>query len=341
LSSDGSVYAWGNNDRGQLGDSTPGSNSTPVKVGGLLSGITVTAIAAGELHSLALSSDGNVYAWGNNDRGQLGDDTTTFSPTPVKVGGLLSGIKVTALTAGSYYSLAAGSDGNVYAWGDNPNGQLGDGTTTGSPTPVKVTGLFSGVTVTALAAGRSHSLALRSDGSVYAWGDNMDGQLGDNTTQPRSTAAPVCAPGRAGCATDPTARLTGVTAIAAGGYHSLAAGSDGTVYAWGNNDRGQLGDGTTDLSLTPVKLGGPLSGIKITALAAGFYHSMAVSSRGTVYAWGSNELGQLGNGTSDNYPHPTPKAVHGLPAGVTITAIAAGIYHSLTAIVVPQTTPAH
>lgn len=184
-----------------------------------------------------------------------------------------------SLTA-SAHSLVL-SDGTAWAWGTNQDGQLGDGATTDSATPLAVSGLHD---VIAVASGGSHSLAVTADGKVWSWGANGSGQLG--TGNNADSAVPVEVPG-----------LGGITAVAAGGYHSLALGGDGTVWAWGENSSGQLGDGTTVNRNAPVQV---KSLTDIVAVAAGKVHSMALARDGTVWAWGGNYDGQLGDGTVDN-----------------------------------------
>ncbi|RKG50096.1 kelch-like protein [Corallococcus sp. AB011P] len=298
LKQDGTVWAWGSNGQGQLGDGTGADRLTPVQVQGLTG---VAAFAAGSLHSLAVKQDGTVWAWGTNN-GQLGDGTTTQRLTPVQVQGLTG---VAALAAGIHHTLALKQDGTVWAWGYNGQGQLGDGTITQRLTPVQVQGLTG---VAALAAGSLHSLALKQDGTVWAWGDNTQGQLGDGTTTQRRT--PVQVPG-----------LTGVAAITGGNSHSLALKQDGTVWAWGDNTQGQLGDGTTTQRLTPVQMQG-LTGI--AALAGGNSHSLALKQDGTVWAWGDNTYGRLGDGTTTQ--RLTPVQVPGLTG---VATLAGGASHSL------------
>ncbi|WP_025620196.1 chromosome condensation regulator RCC1, partial [Salinispora cortesiana] len=185
------ILAWGDNNDGELGDGTTTDSSTPVEVS-LPAGTTVTAIAAGHDHSLAVTSAGTALAWGDNRFGQLGDETTTDSITPVDVS-LLAGTTVTAIAAGDDHSFAVTSAGAALAWGDNDRGELGDGTTTRSSTPVPVS-LPAGTTVTAIAGGIAHGLALTSAGKVLAWGLNSDGQLGDGTTADSSTPVEVSLP---------------------------------------------------------------------------------------------------------------------------------------------------
>ncbi len=234
----------------------------------------------------AVAAD-TILAWGDNSFGQFGNGTTTSSRTPVAVR-LPAGTTVTAIAGSDTHSLALTSAGTVLAWGGNTFGQLGDGTTTSSSTPVAVR-LPAGTTVTAIAAGANHSLAITSTGAVFAWGENRAGQLGDGTTTSSSTPVAVRLP--AG---------TTVTAIAGGLGHSLAVTSTGTTLAWGGNARGQLGDGTTTGSSTPITVKLPPA----TAVAAGDFHSLALTATDTVHAWGANSFGQLGDGSTSDSSTP-------------------------------------
>ncbi|TFG82852.1 MAG: RCC1 repeat-containing protein, partial [Spirochaetales bacterium] len=276
LKSDGTVWTWGDNSYGQLGDGTTTERTTPV-LDSVLSG--VVAIAAGGCHTVALKSDGTVWTWGSNDYGQLGDGTTTDSPTPVPVSSL-SG--VTAIAAGYQHTVALKSDdGTVWTWGWNDYGQLGDDTTTDSPTPVPVSSLSG---VAAIAAGGVHTVAQWSGGgTVWTWGSNDYGQLGDGTIIDRYTPVPLTS-------------LSGVASFAAGLCHTVALKSnDGTVWTWGNNSYGQLGDGTIIERHTPVKV---FSLSEVASIAAGGVHTVALKSNGTVWTWGCNEFGQLGDDTT-------------------------------------------
>ncbi len=238
----GAAKCWGDNSAAQIGDGTTNPALTPIQVSGLTSG--VTSVAAGNVHSCALTSAGAVKCWGTNTNGQLGDNTQTNRLTPVAVSGLASG--VAAIVAGAAHTCALTTGGAVKCWGKNSWGQLGDNTVTQRLTPVSVSGLASGVV--AIAAGQFHTCAVTSAGLVKCWGNNTNGQLGDNSVTQRLT--PVTVSGIA----------SGATAVAAGNAHTCAVVSGG-VKCWGLNANGQLGDGTQNQSLIPVSAVGLTSGI--------------------------------------------------------------------------------
>jgi alpha-tubulin suppressor-like RCC1 family protein len=316
------VVAWGFNDRGQLGNGTTIDSNVPVAVTGL-SG--VKAIAAGQYSSLALLKNGTVMAWGDGQGGALGNGSLTESNKPVTVcavgatapcstgkGNVLT--KVKAVAAGGSTNLALLKNGTVVAWGGNSQGQLGIGasTTTGCSCinkPVAVTGLSS---VTALAEGSSgFSLALLKTGSLMAWGNNAAGQLGNGTT----TAADVPAA---------VSGVKGVKAIAVGMAHGLALLENGSVMAWGANDAGQVGNGNVGSDVeSPVAVSG-LSGV--TAIAAGYFHSLALLNNAKVMAWGWDEYGELGDDTKVDAGVPLPVAVSGLSG---VSSLAGGEFFSL------------
>nr|WP_232346866.1 InlB B-repeat-containing protein [Bifidobacterium polysaccharolyticum] len=276
--------------------------------------------------SLAVGSDGNAYAWGDNTYGQLGDGTTTQRTTPVivkKPAGAPEDFTYVQVSAGGQHSLALGSDGYAYAWGHNDSGQLGnDSIPTGqfnsnarSLVPVRVrdpdstTDTSKGLKVTQVSAGYDHSLAMDSNGNAYAWGDDKYGQLGDRTTIQQTTPVMVKKPDHKTYADLPE-DFTYVQ-VSAGGDHSLAVGSDGYAYAWGYNYYGQLGNNTSDdHSSIPVRVLDPDSptdaskGLKTIQVSGGQEHSLAVDSEGHVYAWGLNSYGQLGDNTRNNRTIP-------------------------------------
>jgi len=313
----GEVLAWGDDEFGQLGTGSSGGTSG-VPVQSLLPpGVTVTAVAAGDGHSLAVTSAGGVLAWGDNVSGQLGTGDNQNSSSPVFVQ-IPPGTFITAIAAGDEHSLALTSTGTLLAWGNNSAGQLGNPQVAGPPNtnvPVDVE-LPAGVTVTAVAAGGQHSLAVKSTGQALGWGSNFNGELGNGSTGESLTPVPVSLP--AG---------TAVTSVTAGESHSVARTATGGALAWGLNDQGQLGDGTNDDSTLPVPVSVP-SGTTVTAVASGAIgnHTLALTSAGQVLAWGSNQDGQLGNGSTVGSDTPGQVA---LPTGTTVTAVAAAGAHSV------------
>ncbi|WP_233582418.1 RCC1 domain-containing protein [Corallococcus sp. CA053C] len=347
---DGTVWAAGNNSGGRLGNGSTVNSTTPVQVSGV-SGIV--AVSTAYSHSLALRSDGTVWAWGDNTSGQLGDGTTVQRLTAVQVSGL-SG--VVAVAAGGSFSVALRDDGTLRTWGNNSHGQLGDGSTTNRLLPGPVSNLGG---VTSISAGGSHVLALRSDGVLWSWGGNDSGQQGDGTSSDRLTPLQVSGVTNvksvdAGNEHSLVARsdgtvwiwgyiitsqqnggwggyfsrsptqvvgLTGIVAVSAGWYHSLALRSDNTLWAWGKNLGGQLGTGNRQVAITPQQVSGPGG---IVSMSAGGEHSLAVRADGTLWAWGDNEYGQRGDGTTGAQTRAAQ--VPGLSA---LVAVAAGGNHAL------------
>lgn len=369
----GTVWAWGDNSSGQLGDSAPANSmhtfpprATPVQLPYVSS---VTDIAAGYHHTVALLNDNSVMDWGLNNKGQLGANsqlkTTENSNVPMHVS--LAPSAMTKIAAGYQHTLALKDDGTVWAWGWNLLGALGYASLdcanpvygqfvwTCSDVPTQVTGITG--SVTAIAGGLDHTLAVTQDGQVWSWGRNDTGQLGTlnvscnkSITQILTIYDPkmgdlVFSPPDSACNTTPVPvnAIPGtITAVSAGTRHSVALMSDGTVWTWGGNHYGQLGytpgvnflTGTDNCVITsafqmtcsyePKQVQGL---DHIVAISAGSDHTLALKGDGTVWAWGYNNNGQLGTGTSSGEsPVQTPVQVTGLTG---ITAIAAGAYHSL------------
>lgn len=278
LASDGTVWAWGLNSSGQIGDGTVVSAYEPVH----LALSSIVAVAAGNYHSVALASDGTVYTWGYNVAGQLGNNTTanTSSPAPV------SGIQAAAIAAGPNHTLVVSTNGTVWAWGENGSGQLGDGSTTRRLTPVQMTGIAN---ATAVAAGTVTSHILLADGTLRATGWNGSGTIGDGTTTQRTTPVVV-------------STLTDILEIVTAHTHVVARRADGTVWTWGGNSNGELGLGDRTLRTLPTQIPGLSS---IGSIGTGVYNTYAVTAEdaplgagGTVFAWGANSNGQLGDGTT-------------------------------------------
>ena len=284
LKSDGTVWAWGFNADGELGNNSTTQSNVPVQVNDLTGAFylsSISAIAAGYHHSLAAKSDGTVRAWGYNSNGELGNNSTSNSSLPVQVEdstgtSYLRG--VIAVAAGDLFSLALKSDGTVWAWGYNGEGELGNtNVPLGSRLPVQVedpsgTSYLTGIT--AISASGTHGLALKSDGTAWSWGGNGSGQLGNNSTVGSTLPVQV---------KDPTGAsfLTGIVTVEAGDSDSLALKNDGSAWAWGANASGQLGSNSTTASSLPVQVKGPagasyLSGV--VAIAADLIHSIAIGN---------------------------------------------------------------
>ena len=288
LKSDGTVWAWGGNFVGQLGDGTYTNTVTPVQISGLSS---VTSLGGRGYHNLAIKSNGTVWAWGWNSRGQLGHDTST-TPCPAPLAGTCSNVPVQVIgitnpltvTGGGFFSLALMPNHTLKAWGANESGQLGDGSYTDRPAPVDVSSALSNVVQ--VSAGWRHAVALTSAGTVWTWGDNAYGEIGNGMTSTTGISVPFQVPG-----------FSNVLAVSGGDRFTAMLKADGTVWTWGWNSFGQLGDGTFTDRSTPVQVVG-LS--NVIAIAARDYHTLAIKSDGSVWAWGSGGNGELGNNKTAN-----------------------------------------
>ncbi|MCL2444968.1 IPT/TIG domain-containing protein [Candidatus Saccharibacteria bacterium] len=301
LDSSGQIFAWGSNAFGQLGNGTTTASNVPVAVdmSGVLAGRDIIQIAAGSNHSLALDSEGRVFAWGMNVWGQLGNSTgtTTASNTPVAVdmSGALHGRSIVQIEAGETHSLALDSEGQIFAWGNNWEFQLGIYLSDTYTTPVAVdtTGVLAGRTIVQIVAGDNHTLALDSEGQIFAWGMSLDGQIGSGETT--SMLTPV--------AVDTTGVLAGrtIVQVLADGNLSFAIDDTGNMFAWGTNWAGQFGNGGDFLnSNVPVEVDitGVLAGRNITQIAINGTYVLALDDAGNMFAWGENWAGQFGNGTN-------------------------------------------
>jgi alpha-tubulin suppressor-like RCC1 family protein len=266
------IYAWGDNAQGQLATSSSDVAGRLERIT-LPSGLGPEAVSAGSYHSLAVGSDEALFAWGGNRYGQLGDGTTTARARPERIV-LAPGVTPVAISAGGQGSMAIGSDGQLYAWGSGMYGQLGDGTTGADRLRPEKIVLADGVAPVAISDGYDAALAIGSNGRLYAWGSNLFGQLGDGTRATfhawpeQITLAPGVVP----------------KAISAGYQASLAVGSDGRLYSWGDNCCGQIGDGTHINRTTPERVTLAL-GVAPTAISEGG-ESLVIGSDGRIYGWG-------------------------------------------------------
>jgi alpha-tubulin suppressor-like RCC1 family protein len=306
----GPLLAWGEDSDGQLGDGSTMIEYGPVAVNAPF-GLRANQARAGSF-AIAVNSSGQVYAWGRGNQGELGNGSFTSRSRPVRVH-LPKGVRVTSARAGFEFAIALTSTGKVLTWGAGGTGDLGNGRRANHDLPVSVR-LPRGVRITAVTAGADFAAALTSTGRVLTWGDNFVGELGNG--KKASSASPVYAS---------LPRGTKIRAIAAGTDRVFAVTSAGALLAWGANNFGDLGVGASGLHRTPVRVHLP-RGVKVTSASAGLQHSLALTTTGRVLAWGSNQGGQLGDGTLTG--RNTPVFVH-LPRAAHIVAIAAGRYHSL------------
>ncbi len=339
-------YGWGDNYYGQIGNSTLTPSSVPVAVtnSGVLAGKVISQLAQGEHHTVALCTDGSVYTWGRNVSGQLGDGSYTGSNVPVAVStsvpsDLYGGFKVVAIAAGEDFTLALRADGTVVGWGENGEGQLGVSDRTDRLYPTKIlnymygSALYPNKKVVAIAAGRAHSVALCTDGTVVAWGRCGDGQLGNNdygTFPYYNEHTPVQVNTDSG-----VSALYGktVTKIVAARDSTLALCSDGTVVGWGDNGYGVLGTGGSGYPVpvaADASSGSALEGKTVTRISTSGTHSVALCSDGSIAAWGENAHGQLGNNstTSSAVPVTMSAASGSALLGKTVVKISAGYRRS-------------
>ena len=299
LKDDGTLWGWGYNGYGQVGDSTTANKYTPVQIG---ADDDWLAIRGGDFHTLGIKEDGALWTWGHNTYGQLGDSTTTNRTTPIRIA---AGSYWQDISAGSYHSLAIKDDGTLWAWGYNANGQLGSGTETDAHSPVQVSSDTDWIKIS---AGGFHSLALKEDGTLWATGYNTHGQIGNGTTTTTFTWEQV------GADND-------WADISAGGYHTLAVKKDGSLWGWGLNIYYELGDNTRTTRYLPTRIGADSNW---RSVVGGSFHSVALKKDDSIWAWGFNAHGQVGDSTSSNKMIPTR-----IGADTNWQSITAGAYHTL------------
>ncbi|WES98168.1 T9SS type A sorting domain-containing protein [Chryseobacterium arthrosphaerae] len=281
LKNDGTLWAWGDNYDGSLGDGTFIDRYTPVKIG---SSANWTKICAGLTHAAGIKTDGTLWTWGYNYNGQLGDGTTIKRNTPAQIGSDTDWITI---AGGNAHTVAIKMDGTLWAWGDNRWGQLGDGTNVNKSVPIQV---GTATDWKSVASKGNHTLAIKTDGTLWGWGDNTYGQLGNGTL----TASNV-----------PVQIGTSANWVAAEGARlsSIGIKTDGTLWTWGDNRWGQLGDGTLISKIVPTQIG---TETDWQNFSIGFNSStIATKTDGTLWTWGYNALGQLGDGTQIHRSVPT------------------------------------
>jgi len=342
---DATVSCWGANGDGRLGDGTPTQRNTPAQISSLGTGRTAVAISSGLYHTCAILDDASVSCWGGNSVGQLGDGTTTHRYTPTQISSLGTGRTAVAISSGAAHTCAILDDASVSCWGNNAQGQLGDETTTDRGTPTQTSSLGTGRTAVAITSGYYHTCAVLDDASVSCWGRNNYAQLGDETYTDRNTPTQTSSLGttvnpRTVALSErdfdgdgilnifdvhhnlPYSEIT----ISSGGYHTCTILDDGSVSCWGRNSNGQLGDGTTTNRSTPTQTLSFGTGRTAVAISSGSSHTCAILDDGSASCWGNNAQGKLGDGTKTDRNRPTQTLSLGI--GRTAVAISSGEMHT-------------
>jgi len=273
------LWAWGNNDYGQLGDGTTTNRSFPVQIG---SDTNWSAISAGERHSVGLKSDGTLWGWGKNDYGELGDGTTIQRNSPIQES--TGATNWSTIATANTTTIALKSNGTLWTMGSNIYGEIGDGTTTHRAIPTQI---GSDSNWSAIDGGSMRIVALKSNGTLWSWGRNWYGEIGIGSTTDWNEP-PVATPTQIGSDSN-------WSAIASGFAHTIALKSNGTLWAWGKNEWGPIGDGTLTNRTTPKQIG---SGYNGATIEAGGDHNIVLKSDGTLWTWGHNNSGQIGDGTN-------------------------------------------
>jgi alpha-tubulin suppressor-like RCC1 family protein len=302
IRANGTAWGWGRNNFGQLGDGSTTNRSSPVSVVG---GFTdwVQLGSSGQYHRAGIRLNGTAWSWGRNGYGSLGDNTTTNRSSPVSVvGGFTDWVQV---SCGLSNTVAIRANGTAWGWGRNYWGNLGDNTTTNRSSPVSVVGGFTDWVQ--IAGGEQHTAAIRSNGTAWAWGQNYLGQLGNNTTTNRSSPVSV------------VGGFTDWVQVSCGSYHTVAIRANGTAWAWGSNNSGQVGDNTATSRSSPVSVvGGFTDWVQISASSRSAF-AVAIRANGTAWAWGLGASGNLGDGSTTNRSSPV-SVVGGFTDWVQISA---------------------
>ncbi|WP_300564983.1 T9SS type A sorting domain-containing protein [Flavobacterium sp.] len=284
VKADGTLWAWGHNDLGQLGIGNTNNKSIPTQVGSATNWVFVSS---GYGTSFGIKADGTLWGWGDNQFSKIGDGTSTNRTSPVQIGTATNWLSVDSKN----HTVAVKTDGTLWAWGFNSTGQLGNGTSSNSVYGTTPSQVGTDTNWLAANAGSDATIALKTNGTLWACGDNTYGQLGNGLSGNNTLVNPrVFVLTQIGTAND-------WQKISLGNTHNLAIKTNGTLWVWGSNDKGQLGDGTTTLKNVPTQIGTGIDWDKVSATTS---HSIAVKKDGTLWAWGNNNSGQLGNGTSSS-----------------------------------------
>jgi alpha-tubulin suppressor-like RCC1 family protein len=302
--SEGGLWNWGRNNYGQLGDSTTASKSSPIQT---IAGDTIwKQVTCGYMHTAAIKTDGTLWTWGYNYFGQLGNNTTISKSSPIQT--IAGGTNWKQVSGGSSHIAAIKTDGTLWNWGYNGDGRLGDSTISHRSSPIQT--IAGGTNWKQVSGGFFHTAAIKTDGTLWNWGDNYYGQLGNNTTISKSSPIQTIAGG------------TNWKQVSCSQYHTAAIKTDGTLWNWGRNNYGQLGDSTMISKLSPIQT--ITGGTNWKQVAGGFYHTAAIKTDGTLWSWGYNLFGALGDNTTTSKSSP----IQTITGGNNWKQVACGAYHT-------------
>lgn len=281
VKTDGTLWTWGLNTSGQLGDNSTTNKLSPVQIGASSDWYYVTT---GDYYTLAIKTDGTLWGWGTQPYGELGNNSTTNTSSPIQIG---TGSNWSKVEGGNNHVFAIKTDGTLWSWGFNGNGELGQGSTISRSLPVQI----GTDTWSSISAGSNHGFAIKNDNTLWGWGRGTFGELGDNTTTNKSSPVQIG---------------SSYSVVSAGGYYTLAVKTDGTLWSWGYNNNYQLGDGTTTTQSSPVQIGTGFATVFASMDDGGLSYgtSLGIKSNGTLWAWGKNAFGQHGDGTTTNKSSP-------------------------------------
>jgi alpha-tubulin suppressor-like RCC1 family protein len=283
--SQGGLWLWGRNSYGQLGDTTRTDVSSPIQT--IAGGTNWKLISSGFYHTAAIKTNGTLWLWGQNTYGNLADNTTTNKSSPVQT--VAGGTNWKQVSVGRYYINAAiKTDGTLWTWGNGLSGSLGDGTSSGKSSPIQT--IAAGTNWKSVATGPAFVGAIKTDGTLWTWGDNLYGNLGDNTIANKSSPVQTVAGG------------TNWKSVSVSMVHTVAIKTDGTLWTWGYNNIGQLGDNTIVMKSSPIQT--VAGGTNWKLVASAFYITAAIKTDGTLWNWGDNRYGQLGNNTTTSKSSP-------------------------------------
>ena len=303
IKTDGTLWMWGNNGNGQLGDNTGVAKSSPVQT--IASGTIWRQVSCGQFCTAAIKTDGTLWTWGYNGFGQLGDNTVASKSSPVQT--IAGGWIWKQVSCGLNITAAIKSDGTLWLWGYNQNGQTGDNTIVGKSSPVQT--IAAGTPWKQVSCGHQHVGAIKTDGTLWMWGYNYNGQIGDNTVAHKSSPVQTIAGG------------TNWKQVTGGASHTAAIKQDGTLWAWGRNDfGGPLGDNTLTSKSSPVQT--VSGGNNWKQLSCGYFHTASIKTDGTLWVWGYGVDGELGDNTSTSKSSP----VQTIAAGTNWKQVSAGFY---------------